>query len=237
MQILSFKSLTAGTLLAASLTAVTASAADLPRRAPAPAPAAVYTPVAPGPAVTSAAISAVRGVAEKSTHPSARFLVLVPVPVSPAAARSDAIIRPGPGCLAFAICSTQWTRVRAAPSRLARLPVTPPSLKTAGWICSQVALATRHSRTGCFISRVALLGGRMNSHFSIRAELMCLTPTEPALAGRLVSAPNGSSRQIGQRLWNTITRTSAPTAALSTVRYLAPSRSMQSPMQIWFFLV
>ena len=46
MQILSFKSLTVGTLLAASLTAVTASAADLPRRAPAPAPAAVYTPVA-----------------------------------------------------------------------------------------------------------------------------------------------------------------------------------------------
>ena len=34
MQILSFSSLTAGTLLAASLTAVTASAADLPRRAP-----------------------------------------------------------------------------------------------------------------------------------------------------------------------------------------------------------
>ena len=51
---------------------------------------------------------------------------------------------------------------------------------------------------------------------------MCLTPTEPALAGRLVSAPNGSSRQIGQRLWNTITRTSAPTAALSTVRVLGP---------------
>ena len=46
MQILSFSSMTAGTLLAASLTAVTASAADLPRRAPAPAPAAVYTPVA-----------------------------------------------------------------------------------------------------------------------------------------------------------------------------------------------
>jgi len=45
MQILSFSSMTAGTLLAASLTAVTASAADLPRRAPAPAPA-VYTPVA-----------------------------------------------------------------------------------------------------------------------------------------------------------------------------------------------
>ena len=48
---------------------------------------------------------------------------------------------------------------------LARIPVTPPSLKTIGWICSQVALATRHSRTGCFISRVALLGGRMNSTF------------------------------------------------------------------------
>ena len=45
MQILSFSSMTAGTLLAASLTAVTASAADLPRRAPAPAPAAVYAPV------------------------------------------------------------------------------------------------------------------------------------------------------------------------------------------------
>ena len=45
MQILSFSSLTAGALLAASLTAVTASAADLPRRAPAPAPAAVYAPV------------------------------------------------------------------------------------------------------------------------------------------------------------------------------------------------
>ena len=45
MQILSFSSLTAGTLLAASLTAVTASAADLPRRAPPPAPAAVYAPV------------------------------------------------------------------------------------------------------------------------------------------------------------------------------------------------
>ena len=46
MQILSFSSLTAGTLLAASLTAMTASAADLPRRAPVTAPAAVYTPVA-----------------------------------------------------------------------------------------------------------------------------------------------------------------------------------------------
>jgi outer membrane immunogenic protein len=44
MQILSFSTLTAGTLLAASLTAVTASAADLPVRA-AP-PAAVYAPVA-----------------------------------------------------------------------------------------------------------------------------------------------------------------------------------------------
>ena len=44
MQILSFSSMTAGALLAASLTAVVASAADLPRRAPAP--AAVYTPVA-----------------------------------------------------------------------------------------------------------------------------------------------------------------------------------------------
>ena len=46
MQILSFSSLTAGTLLAASLTAMTASAADLPRRAPPPAPAPVYAPVA-----------------------------------------------------------------------------------------------------------------------------------------------------------------------------------------------
>src|SRR6186713_818317 len=46
MRIFSFPSLTAGTLLAAaSLTAMTASAADLPRRAPAPAPAAVYAPV------------------------------------------------------------------------------------------------------------------------------------------------------------------------------------------------
>ena len=44
MQILSFSSKTAGALLAASLTAVAASAADLPRKAP-PA-AAVYTPVA-----------------------------------------------------------------------------------------------------------------------------------------------------------------------------------------------
>src|SRR4051794_26993867 len=45
MRIFSFPSLTAGTLLAASLTAMTASAADLPRRAPVTAPAAVYTPV------------------------------------------------------------------------------------------------------------------------------------------------------------------------------------------------
>src|SRR4051794_15138691 len=60
----------------------------------------------PGPAVTSAAISAVRGVAEKSRPPLARFLVLMIVPGSLAAARLDAIIRPGPGCLAFAICST-----------------------------------------------------------------------------------------------------------------------------------
>ena len=46
MRIFSFPSLTAGALLAASLTAMTASAADLPRRAPVTAPAAVYTPVA-----------------------------------------------------------------------------------------------------------------------------------------------------------------------------------------------
>src|SRR6476620_11179599 len=46
MRILSVSSVTAGTLLAASLTAMTASAADLPRRAPVTAPAAVYTPFA-----------------------------------------------------------------------------------------------------------------------------------------------------------------------------------------------
>src|SRR6476620_5179868 len=44
MQILSFSSMTASALLAVSLTAVAASAADLPRKAPPP--AAVYTPVA-----------------------------------------------------------------------------------------------------------------------------------------------------------------------------------------------
>ena len=76
-----------------------------------------YTPRSvPGPAATSAAMPALGGVAEKSRHRPARFPVPVTVPVSLVAARSDATGRPGPGCLAFATCSTGRTRSGAAPS-------------------------------------------------------------------------------------------------------------------------
>ena len=136
-----------------------ASAADLPRRAP-PA-AAVYAPVSSwtgcyiggnaGAGWGSGEISSSAGTISGSTD-SARF-------VGGGQIGCDWQT----GAWVFGIRNMlDWADAeRSGTIGAARLTATLPDLKTIGWICSQVASVIRCSRTGCFISRVALPGGRI----------------------------------------------------------------------------